>query len=223
MLKHLVAALAVLFTATLAQAGPLVLKKGDRISIVGNTLAERMQHHGWLETYLHTRFPEHDLVFRNLGFSGDEITTRLRSQNFGSPDQWLTKTKTDVVFAFFGYNESYAGEQGLAAFKNDLADFIKHTTSQKYNGLTPPRLVLFSPIAHENLKSPNLPDGLANNARLSLYTAVMADVARSHQVAFVDLFQPTADLYAKSPTPLTINGIHLTTQGNELVARAIDE
>jgi len=68
-----------------------------------------MQHFGWLETYLHTRFPEHDLSFRNLGFSGDEINTRLRSANFGSPDSWLAKTKTDVVFAFFGYNESFKG------------------------------------------------------------------------------------------------------------------
>ncbi len=32
----------------------LVLNKGDHICIVGNTLAERMQHHGWLET-LHPR------------------------------------------------------------------------------------------------------------------------------------------------------------------------
>ena len=38
---------------------------------------------------------------------------RLRSKDFGSPDTWLTKTKTDVVFAFFGYNESFAGEAGL--------------------------------------------------------------------------------------------------------------
>ena len=31
----------------------------------------------------------HDLTIRNLGFSGDEINLRLRSQDFGTPDQWL--------------------------------------------------------------------------------------------------------------------------------------
>src|SRR5437870_8968271 len=67
----------------------LMLRPGDHISIIGNTLAERMQHDGWLETYLHSRFPKHDLVIRNLGFSGDELTLRLRSQSFGTPDQWL--------------------------------------------------------------------------------------------------------------------------------------
>src|SRR5205823_6666671 len=67
----------------------LELRPGDHVCIVGNTLAERMQHDGWLETYFHSRFPRHHLVFRNLGFSGDELTLRLRSKSFGTPDQWL--------------------------------------------------------------------------------------------------------------------------------------
>src|SRR5207248_2487893 len=74
-----------------ARAAPLELKKGDHICIIGNTLAERMQHYGWLETLIHARFPQHELVFRNLGYSGDEIELdkRERSMDFGSPDQWL--------------------------------------------------------------------------------------------------------------------------------------
>ena len=185
------------------------LQPKDHISIIGGTLADRMQHDGWLETYFYNRFPQHDLVFRNLGFGGDELKTRLRSANFGTPDQWLTKTKTDVVFAFFGYNESFAGAAGVAGFKRDLDDFIKKTTSKKYNGQSAARLVLFSPIAHENLHDPNLPDGTANNKRLETYTAAMAEVARANNVPFVDLFHATRDLYAKSTRPLTINGIHL--------------
>src|SRR5436190_15832963 len=76
-----------------ADAGPapkLELRPGDRISILGNTLADRMQHDGWLETYLHSRFPAHDLTVRDLGFSADELTLRLRSMDFGTPDQWLS-------------------------------------------------------------------------------------------------------------------------------------
>src|SRR2546421_322373 len=81
-----------------------------------------------------SRFPQHELVIRNLGFSADELTVRLRSANFGSPDQWLTANRTDVVFAFFGYNESFAGEAGLPKFKADLEAFIRNTLGQKYNG-----------------------------------------------------------------------------------------
>jgi putative heme-binding domain-containing protein len=200
----------------------LELRPGDHISIIGNTLADRMQHHGWLETYVHSRFPRHDLVFRNLGFSGDELTLRLRSAGFGSPDQWLTAAKTGVIFAFFGYNESFAGDKGLAKFKADLDDFVKRTLSRKYNGKGAPRLVLFSPIAHENFHDRNLPDGADNNKRLERYTDGMAEVARANHVLFVDLFRPTLRLYPKMPRLLTINGIHLTEEGDRELAKIID-
>src|SRR4051812_30412318 len=57
------------------------LQKGDHICIIGNTLADRMQHDGWVETFLYARRPNHDLVIRNLGYSGDEINLRLRSED----------------------------------------------------------------------------------------------------------------------------------------------
>lgn len=218
--------------AVLALTAPMVLaaetvkleiRPGDHISIIGNTLADRMQHDGWLETLLQRRFPAHQLVVRNLGFSGDELTLRLRSADFGSPDQWLSKNKTDVVVAFFGYNESFGGAAGLGKFKQDLTEFIRHARSQQYNGKSAPQLVLCSPIGHENLKSANLPDGSENNERLALYTSAMAEIAAANQVVFVDLYQPTLALYAKATEPLTINGVHLNAHGNRLVAEAIDQ
>ena len=153
-------------TAAAADRPELDLKPGDKIAIIGNTLADRMQHAGYLETLLYSRFPRHELVVRNLGFSGDELTLRLRSAGFGTPDEHLARVEADVVFAFFGYNESFAGVEGLAKFRGQLDAFVNHTLNQKYNGTAPPRLVLFSPIAHENLHDANLPDGAANNARL---------------------------------------------------------
>src|ERR1700736_4198545 len=125
-----------------AEANPaelLEVKQGDHICLIGNTLADRMQHDGWLEALLHTRFSNLQLVLRDLGFSGDELTLRLRSAMFGSPDEWLTKEKADVVFAFFGYNESFAGQAGIDKFKKDLNEFIQHTVAQRYNGRSAPR------------------------------------------------------------------------------------
>src|SRR3982074_493125 len=84
------------FTASNA-APALELKQGDHITLIGNTLADRMQHDGWLETLIQSRFPRHELVFHNLGFAGDELTIRLGSSMFGSPDEWLTRCKTDIV------------------------------------------------------------------------------------------------------------------------------
>ena len=220
-------------------AAAFTLQPQDNICIIGNTLGERMQYDGWLETLIQARFPKHELVFRNLAFSGDEVATRLRSKNFGSPDEWLsglaapiggyednrlagTNTNADVVFAFFGYNESYAGQAGLDAFKKQLDAWLTHTLAQKYNGKSAPRVVVFSPIAHEDLGNPDLPDGKDNNTRLALYTKAMGEVAAGKNVTFVDLFNPSLKLYADSKAPLTMQGIHLNSEGNRQIAQVID-
>jgi len=200
----------------------LELKQGAHIAIVGNTLADRMQHFGHFEALLHSRFPRHELVVRNLGFSGDELTLRLRSAGFGSPDDHLKAVAADVVLAFFGYNESFGGEAGLSKFKADLADYIKHLRSQKYNGRSAPQVVIFSPIAHENLQSPDLPDGKANNARLKQYTQAMAEVTAEAGVIFVDLFAPSQAMYQAGGKPSSINGVHLNEEGDLRLARVID-
>jgi len=206
-----------------AHAATLELQPGDHVSLIGNTLADRMQYDGWLETYLHERFPQHELVIRNLGFSGDELTLRLRSQDFGTPDDWLTRTKTDVVLAFFGYGESFGDAAGLEKFRADLAAFIDHTLAQKYNGQSAPRLVLVAPLAHEDHHSPNLPNGADSNRRLEMYSAAMQEICRDKQVPFVDLYHATAIEYPRQPAPLTINGIHLSEEGNRVIGRLIVE
>ncbi len=170
----------------------LEIPKGNHISLIGNTLADRMQHDGWLETYLQCRFPKHELTIRNLGYSGDELTIRLCSADFGTPDEWLSRTKADIVFAFFGYNESFGD---VNRFRKALTDFIVHTRGKKYNGTNAPQLVLFSPIAHENRHDRSLPDGTQNNFRLERITSAMGEVAKVHNLQFVDLFHPTQQLY----------------------------
>src|SRR5882757_3874380 len=103
-----------------AAADVLELKPGDHVCIIGNTFADRMQHSGWLEALLYARYPDQKLVFRNLGFSGDELTVRLRSEGFGTPEEWLKKEQADVVLAFFGFNEAFRGTDGLSQFRKDL-------------------------------------------------------------------------------------------------------
>ena len=204
-----------------ATAQGLELRTEDHISLVGNGLAEGFQRDGWLETLFQVQFPQRQLRFRNLGFTGDELTLRMRCENFGSPDDWLTRTRADVVFAFFGYNESFAGRAGLEKFKADLANFVKETRSHPYAGNNAPRVVLFSPIAQENLHDPNLPVGDANNANIKLYAEAMAEVAGRNSVPFVDLFTVSVKLYAQASKPLTSDGIHLNADGHRLIAPQI--
>ncbi|MEZ6031618.1 MAG: GDSL-type esterase/lipase family protein [Planctomycetaceae bacterium] len=244
-------AISVVASEVTAQQPRLKLRKGDHIAVIGNTLADRLQHHGHLESMLHYRFPKHKLVVRDLGFSGDTLTERPRSDNFGTPDEWLTRVRADVILAFFGYNESYAGNAGLPQFRRDLDAFIDHTLDQKYNGESAPQLVLCSPIAFEDLKWPHLPDGKLQNRYLELYTAEIAKAATARKLHFVDLFHSTQDAMAlvnfddsqirnlegqtrarfgirqqtndsHPVSPLTINGVHITEHGSMAVAKEID-
>ena len=204
-----------------APAQELTLHPGDHICLLGNGLAEGFQRDGWLETFFQAQFPLLRLSFRNLGFAGDELSLRMRCENFGTPDDWLTRTKADVVIACFGYNESFAGNAGLGKFKADLAAFMNETRQHKYDGVHAPQMVLLSPIAHENLHDPNLPDGTANNPNLKLYTDAMGEVARQNNVAFVDLYTRTLALYAQQTEPLTSDGVHLNETGHRMIAAEI--
>jgi azurin/glucose/arabinose dehydrogenase/type 1 glutamine amidotransferase len=197
------------------------LAKGARIAIIGNALPDRMQHDGYFETLLHAAFPEHDLTVRSLAFAGDEVVTRHRSENFGTPDEWLTRVGANVVFAFFGFNESFAGDEGLAKFRGDLDRFLKETKKQKYDGKTVPQIVLFSPIAQEKLDDPNLPDPAKNADNLRKYSAEMASVADANGVPFVNLLKASQALYDSSEEPLTHNTTHLTAAGNKAIAPVI--
>jgi mono/diheme cytochrome c family protein/lysophospholipase L1-like esterase len=197
------------------------LKENDVICEIGNGLADRMQHDGWVETLIQSKVPEKKLVFRNLAFNGDTVTNRPRQQGFASPEEYLKLCKADVIFAFFGYNESFAGQPGVAKFKNELSAMIDKYRGMQFNGKSAPRIVLFSPIAHENLKSPNLPNGAANNVNIALYTTAMQEVAKDKKVGFVDLFTSSQAYYALATTPLTLNGVHLLPEGNRKIGEII--
>jgi len=96
-LIRLTLGLACLAGAACASA-EFALQQGDHITIVGNALPDRMQHDGWLESYLQLANPDKDLVIRNMGFTGDQVNLRPRNENFMPFDDGLKLVETDVLF-----------------------------------------------------------------------------------------------------------------------------
>ncbi len=203
-----------------AQA-PLELKKGDHIAVVGSLLADRQQHSGWLDTLIHAANTDKDLVIRNLAAAGDEVATWHRSEGFGTREEWLKKVGADVVFAFYGFNESFKGYEGIEEFKKNLDAFLKDVKGKDYSGHGAPRVVLFSPTAAEKIDSPDAPNPSENNTNLQNYTAAMKEVAAANGVPFVDLYDASQKLYDAAKQPLTFNGIHLTPEGDKALAPVI--
>ncbi len=205
-------------TATLPVRADLELKQGDHIAIVGSGVADRSQHFGWLEAMITAANADKDLTFRNLAFAGDEVGTWHRIDGFGSRDEWLKKVQADVVFAFYGFNESFKGYEGIDTFKKNLIKFIEDTKKQNYSGKGAPRIVLFSPIALEKLADPNLPPADDKNTNIQNYTAAMNEVAAANGVTFVDLYAPTSKGYAGKPG--TLNGLFQNDHGDQAIASA---
>ena len=248
MIKRL--AFPIFFSLSLAalQAASITPTQGERIVLIGNGLGERMIDHPYFEINLQLSFPEDELYVRNLcrpgntpgfrphssrnsqwAFPGAEKFHPQHTIHAGegfhpSPDEWLTDLKPDVLIAFFGYNESFDGADGLENYKGELDAFIKHTLSQKYNGKTAPRLVLISPIAYENLsETRDLPDGQAENANLARYTQAMSEVAAANEVQFVNLFDKTQKLYPALQSPFTRNGFLPNDEGYKWIAENLQD
>ncbi len=169
---------------------PLNLVKGDRIALIGSGVLDNARHHGFFETLLHQRHPRHELSVRNFSWPADEVDLQPRPANFGDLDQHLTYYKTDVIFAAFGYNESFAGSEGLPAFKARFNAFLSQIKSRAYNGTSGARIIVLSPIANEDVNG--VAAGERNNENLKLYTAAMSEIAAKNAVAFVDVFGATA-------------------------------
>ena len=200
---------------------PFAFKKGDTVAILGNGLADRMQHDAWMETVLQSGLKGQNVSFRNMSVSGDRPNKYPRSKGFTPMDQYLQHVKADVIFAMFGYNESFDGTQKAENHKTLLIDFVGKIRSYKPNGKSFPRIVLFSPIAFQNLKDRNLPNGRAHNRNLAAYAKATEDAAKEAGVQFIDLFNPTLKLFEQNKIALTINGSHLNAEGNRLLAEII--
>src|SRR5688500_480382 len=196
---------------------PVEVRKNSHIVLIGNNLGSRMMNFGHFETEMHVRYPDSLLFIRNMcdggntpGFrphasrvspwafpGAEKFQTELANYSdsqghFETEDQWLTRLQADIIIAFFGYNESFQGKEGLQNYKGELDAFIKHTLTQKYNGESPPKLVIVSPIAFEDLSAKfDLPNGETENSHLELYAQAMKEIAEKNEVHFVDAFEPS--------------------------------
>jgi glucose/arabinose dehydrogenase/mono/diheme cytochrome c family protein len=243
---HVTFLLAALFGGLLNAAPNLPLDKGDRISLIGAGMGSRMIHYGHFETELHLRFSDKDLIIRNLCDEGNtpgfrphpgreqhgqyafpgakelispkhQATTGPRG-HFETPDQWLTRLKTDVVLAFFGFNSSFDGQKELSRFKKELDAFLQHISVQKYNGETTPKIALISPTAIQPMKG--VTNGAIQNANLILYVEGMREVAKRHGILFVDAFSPSTKWYADGQTH-TVDGALLNDLGYRKLAQLL--
>ena len=133
-----------------------------------------------------------------------------------------TKAKTDVVIAFWGFNESFQGYDGIEKFKAELDKYLKDLKAAKFNGTSAPRVVLFSPIAEEKMADPNLPGpDREQHESAELHRRDGRGGEGERRAVRRSLTPSRRSCTRTRKQPLTHNGIHLTVAGYHALAPVI--
>ncbi len=193
--------------------------ENDGLTILyGNAMMEKLQEEGSFESYLQLANAGKKIQFRSCAYSGDTVDFRIRASRFGLHLKYLLQNwQSDRVIMAFGANESYAGAPGLAAFEKNLKNYLELITERHSES----ELILASPIASEKDSSVTGPDLVKRNADIKLYADSMKKIAAKHNIKFVDLFTPSAELFNSSDGVYTVNGQNLSDKGSAAVGKLL--
>lgn len=201
----LVALLLVLRGGARAAEG-FLLRDGDRVVFLGDSITEQRLYTTYIEAYALTRFPDWKLRFWNAGWGGDTAWLRMRSfpdeaklfAAEGDEQQKMIEASVDgplkrdvleleptVVFVNFGMND-----HNYEAFREDI--FRAHVRGQaqicrllKAAGARP---VLLSPQAIEPRSG--APAGDTRNVALRRFAEGARQVAVEQGGTFINQFDP---------------------------------
>lgn len=196
-----------------------VLNNNDRVVFLGNSLFENDLQYGYLETALTERWPNKNITYRNIGWTGDMVRGEARATFTNPPTAYETllenikRTQPTVVFIAYGGLEAMKGESGLPYFSDGLNQLID--TLDRLGA----RSVLISPIPIM------LQDSSANtaerNALLDLYSKKIAEIASSRNKYFIDVLNPINKIWKTAN--ITDNGIHLNEKGYYYLASILED
>ena len=215
-------------------------RDGDRVVLLGNTLVERAQRYGHLETAVVARLGGIRLTFRNLGWSGDTVLAESRGI-FDTPakgyQRMLThvaRLKPTVLVLGYGSNESFTGTNGIRAFLKQYEKLISDLKSQSTAGVRvvilsiPPqqrpglRRLNTTVSATSKFTAPDLETPVARNQQIDRYNTALAHFALTHDHAHLDLnapFQKLGDRFTASD--FTVAGRALNSAGYQVVTDAV--
>lgn len=197
----------------------LELKNGERVVFLGNSIFENDYQYGYLELALTTRFPNRDITFRNLGWTGDNVFGDART-NFTKPPsayelllQHITKAQPTLVFVAYGGIEAQEGEAGLPVFNDGLNKLL-----DKIDELGA-KAILLSPIPV--MGGDSAQHVLQRNEMIRRYAAEIGKIAATRGKQFIDIYTPIQEISKKAV--ITDNGVHLNEAGYYYLASTLEK
>src|SRR5205814_3004770 len=224
-------------------AGDFLIKDGDRVVFLGDSITEQRLYTTYIEAYALTRHPKWKLSFRNVGWGGDTSWLRQRAhpdekQLFAADETAQQKMVEDsvgkglkrdvlplkptLVTVKFGMNDhSYQPfrEDIFRAYVRSQEEIAKVLTGQGA------RVAFLTPQPIED-KRPD-PDKDARNQSLRRFSDGLKEVCSKEGATFVDQFDPYMMIMlrerATNPAALIGGGdaVHPGPIGHTVMAWAI--
>ena len=187
-------------TAAAEAPAPFSLGDGDRVVLLGDTLIEREGRHGFIEERMAAAWPEAEVSFRNLGWSGDTPDGISRGWMEGDQDRFeelkrqLTDASPTVLVIGYGTASALEKEFDVDAFRDGIVR-VMDTATGIWPGV---RCLLLSPPQ----PGPAVSTPIKN--RLALCTATLRQIACERGASFVS--------FADAALP-TEDGLHWNAEG----------
>ena len=167
--------------APIGSAQEFALKKGDVVVMMGDSITEQRLYSTYVELWSQTRYPSHNLVFRNVGIGGDRSTG-----GNGRFKRDVLPHKPTVLTVDFGmndgnYNLKAFDEKSFATYMKGLQGIADQAKAAEIHvaWITP------QPVEH----NPGAP-AEAYNATLEKFSAGVGEIAKKNNGLFVDQFHP---------------------------------
>lgn len=176
------------------QPAGLLLRKGDRIAICGDSITEQKRYSLILESYLTACLPDLEITCRQFGWSGEQaggFLKRMESDVLRFQPTFATSCYGMNDFRYVPFNDPVAAD-----YRKNLTTMVRNF---KQAGT---RVLLGSPgiidsVPHWVKTASGTKEEL--NLALSKFRNIGIEVAAAEQVSFADLYRPMllADFHAK--------------------------
>lgn len=192
------------------EPGPLLLRKGDRLAIVGDSITEQKMYSALIETYLTVCMPELEITARQYGWSGEKTDGFLRRM-----DNDCLRFNPTIVTLSYGMNDARYRPFDVTNGQWYEDHYTAIVRKLKQAGA---RVVVGSPGCSGKLatwvrsRSGTLEE---HNQHLCALRDIAIGVAQSEQVAFADVFWPMYQANVLAPGLYQGNG----TEPYELVGQ----
>ncbi len=219
------AAFAKFFPRKAPAAGKLLIQKGDRLAIIGDSITEQKKYSRIIETYLTVCVPQHEVTVRQYGWSGEKADGFLRRM-----DNDCLRFDPTLATLCYGMNDARYRPFDIT---NGMWYRDHYTAVVRKLKAAGARVVLGSPGCSGKIaswvksRSGTLDE---HNLNLCALRDICIDIARSEDVRFADQFWPMfqqqhfADLkYSTADKPYQVagkDGIHPDWAGHVMMAYA---